>query len=106
MNLPDISATGPELRRRIYKERRVELAFENHRFFDVRRWKIADDVENRAITTLDVYRNMSTGVKRYQKVVLTDRAGKFKEQMNLLPVSRDEIQRNPKLTQTPGWAGN
>jgi starch-binding outer membrane protein, SusD/RagB family len=104
VNLPDISATGPELRRRIYKERRVELAFENHRFFDVRRWKIADVIENRPITTLDIFRNMTTGVKRYEKVVLTDRTGKFQEQMNLLPVARDEIQRNPKLTQTPGWA--
>jgi len=37
VNLPDIPATvtGEDLRRRIYNERRIELAFENHRFFDV-----------------------------------------------------------------------
>ena len=108
VNLPDVPATvtGEELRRRIYNERRVELAFENHRFFDVRRWKIADDVENRPITTLDIFRNMTTGEKRYEEVILLDRTGKFQEQMHLLPIAQDEIQRNPKLTQTPGWGAN
>lgn len=105
VNLPDIpaSVTGDELRRRIYNERRVELAFENHRFFDVRRWKISDVVENRPIETLDIFRNMTTNVKTYQRVVLLDRTGTFQEHMNLLPVATDEIQRNPGLTQTTGW---
>jgi starch-binding outer membrane protein, SusD/RagB family len=105
VNLPDIPATvtGAELRRRIYKERRVELAFESHRFFDVRRWKISSDIENRPITTLDIFKDMSTGVKRYEKVILLDRTGKFQEKMNLLPIAQDEIQRNPKLAQTAGW---
>jgi hypothetical protein len=106
VNLPDITATGPALRRRIYNERRVELAFENHRYFDVRRWEIADDVENRPITTLDIFRDMSSGEKRYVELLLLDRTGKFQEQMNLLPIAQDEIRRNPKLTQTPGWAGD
>lgn len=33
-----------ELRERIRNERRIELAFEDHRFFDVRRWKLYDNV--------------------------------------------------------------
>ncbi|MFC2138325.1 RagB/SusD family nutrient uptake outer membrane protein, partial [Bacteroidota bacterium] len=52
--LPE-TVTGEDLRRKIYNERRIELAFENHRFFDVRRWKIAIDIENRPIRTLDIY---------------------------------------------------
>ena len=58
VGLPDIpvTVTGEDLRRRIYNERRIELAFENQRFFDVRRWGIADVVENSKITTYDIYK--------------------------------------------------
>jgi hypothetical protein len=100
--LPE-SVTGDDLRRRIYNERRIELAFENQRMFDVRRWKIAIDIENRPIRTLDIYLDLTTGEKRYQEVVLLDKSGTYEEKMNLLPIAADEIQRNPKLTQTPGW---
>jgi hypothetical protein len=100
--LPE-TVTGEDLGRRIYNERRIEMAFENQRVFDVRRWKIAIDIENRQIRTLDIYLDLSTGVKRYEEVVLLDKSGTYEEKMNLLPISSDEIQRNPELTQTPGW---
>ena len=100
--LPE-SLTGDDLKRRIYNERRIELAFENQRMFDVRRWKIAIDIENRPIRTLDIYLDLNTGVKRYHEVVLLDKSGTYEEHMNLLPIAADEIQRNPALTQTPGW---
>jgi len=100
--LPE-TVTGEDLRTRIYNERRIEMAFENQRMFDVRRWKIAIDVENRPIRTLDIYLDLSTGVKRYEEVVLLDKSGTYEEKMNLFPISSDEIQRNPELTQTPGW---
>jgi hypothetical protein len=105
VNLPDIPATvtGEDLRRRIYNERRIELAFENHRFFDVRRWKIATTVENAKITTYDIYLNKSTGVKRYEKVVLLDRSNTFKDYQSLLPIAQDERQRNPQIDQNPGY---
>lgn len=105
VNLPDIPATvtGEDLRRRIYNERRIELAFENHRFFDIRRWKISVQVENAPITALDISKNLTTGVKTYQKVVLLNKLGTFKEKMNLLPIAQDELRNNPKLKQTLGW---
>ena len=49
------------------------------------------------------YPDLSTGVKRYHEVVLLDKSGTYEEHMNLLPIAADEIQRNPLLTQTPGW---
>lgn len=105
VNLPDIPATvtGEDLRRRIYNERRIELAFENHRFFDVRRWKIAIDIENRPIRGLDIYKDMTTGVKRYEEVVLLDKTGTYKEYMDLLPIAADELLNMPSLDQTPDW---
>jgi len=71
--------------------------------FDVRRWKTAIDIENRPIRTLDIYKDLTTGVKRYEEVVLLDKSGTYQEKMNLFPIAADEIQRNPELTQTPGW---
>jgi hypothetical protein len=105
VNLPNIPATvtGEALRRRIYNERRIELAFESHRFFDVRRWKIGTKVENAKTTTYDVFLNVATGIKRYEKVVLLDRSGTFQDYKSLLPIAQDEMQRNTGLTQTPGY---
>jgi len=105
VNLPDIPATvtGEDLRRRIYNERRIELAFENHRFFDIRRWKIAMQVENTPIRGLDIYKDITTGVKRYEEIVLLDKSGTYHEYMNLLPIATSELLNMPSLTQTTGW---
>ncbi|REL38055.1 RagB/SusD family nutrient uptake outer membrane protein [Rhodohalobacter sp. SW132] len=104
VNMPDIPATvtGEELRQRIYNERRVELAFENHRFFDIRRWLIADEVENRPIRGMDIFRNMSTGELSYSPVQLLEKIP-WEDKMNLLPIASDEIRRNPGIEQNPGW---
>lgn len=42
------------MRNKIRQERRVELAFENHRFWDVRRWKIAEIVDNKKVHKITV----------------------------------------------------
>jgi hypothetical protein len=104
VDMPPIpaSVSGSALRQRIYRERRIELAFEGHRFFDIRRWRIAGDIENRPIRGMDVVRNMQTGQKTYIPVELLVKAP-YQDRMDLLPVASDEIRRNPKLTQTPGW---
>ena len=44
VGMPDITDSGDALVRRYHNERRIELAFEQHRFFDVRRWMIGDQV--------------------------------------------------------------
>lgn len=102
VDMPDIPAgvTGEDLRRRIYNERRIELAFEGHRFFDIRRWKIADEVETTPIRTLDIFKDMSTGDKRYEPVVLLEK--QWEEKMNLLPVAEEEVRRTG-IEQTSGW---
>src|SRR5438105_377563 len=54
------SVTGENLRARLYNERRIELAFEGHRFFDIRRWKIASVIDNRPIRGMDIVKNLTT----------------------------------------------
>lgn len=105
VNMPDIPATvtGAALRARLYNERRIELAFEAHRFFDVRRWKIAMDVENRPLFGMDIVKNITTGVKTYTPAKKLDR--KFEEKMYLIPIETNEVRRNenPGFKQNPLW---
>ena len=52
-NLP-LNLTQSQMRTAIHHERRIELAFETHRYFDVRRWKIAEDTDNRPIHSMNI----------------------------------------------------
>ena len=101
VNMPPIPATvtGEALRQRIYNERRVELAFESHRFWDVRRWKIAIDIENRPVYGIDVIKNVTTGEKTYTAVKVIER--KYEEKMNWIPIETNELRRNPDITSAP-----
>ncbi|WP_240348140.1 RagB/SusD family nutrient uptake outer membrane protein [Longitalea arenae] len=90
-----------EMRTIIRNERRVELAFEEHRFFDIRRWKIAEQVMNTPLhgMRIDV---SSAGNRSYQRIqILTPR---FKAPaMYLYPIHYDEVAKNPNMQQNPGW---
>jgi len=99
--LPDVTASGAQLYARIQQERRVELAFEDHRFFDVRRWKIAEVTENKPARKITITRNDQTKQKTYKIEVLQER--KFLPQHYLLPIPRSEIQRNSLLEQNPHY---
>ncbi len=86
-----------DFRTRLRNERRVELAFEDHRFWDVRRWKIGD-------ATTDMYGMRITrdnGVFSYEKILLEQRY--FADYMNLYPIPQSEIYINENLQQNPGW---
>ncbi|MEO8174450.1 MAG: RagB/SusD family nutrient uptake outer membrane protein, partial [Sediminibacterium sp.] len=104
VNMPPIpgTVTGDALRQRLYNERRIELAFESHRFFDIRRWKIANVIENRPIYGMDIFKNLTTGATTYSPVLLLQKNA-YQDKMNLLPVDRAEVQRNSPELQTPGW---
>jgi len=104
VGMPPIPATvtGAALRQRVYNERRIELAFESHRFFDVRRWKIGNVIENRPIRGIDIVKDLATGATTYTPVVLLVKLP-YNDKMNLLPIEANEIKRNPNITQSPGW---
>jgi starch-binding outer membrane protein, SusD/RagB family len=81
---------------RIQNERQVELAFEGFRFFDVRRWKIADVTENAPLRGVVITK---TGNKKsYEYKTVQERS--FKESMYLFPIPQNEIQRS-SLQQNP-----
>ncbi len=90
-----------DMRKAIQHERQVELAFEEHRFFDVRRWKIADETENKIMTGMKITRDIS-GNYVYQ--VVDVRAHNFRpSSMYLWPFPQSETAKSPELLQNPGY---
>lgn len=88
---------------RYQKERMVELAFEGHRFWDVRRWKEADKFftsikELKLTTTTDADGNVTGYNYKYQNV-----SRQWDDKMYLFPIPQTERMKNPNLTQNSGW---
>lgn len=86
------------MREAIRKERRVELAFENNRFFDVRRWKIAEQTENGPIYGL----NISADLPDFLKVVPFE-TRVFSKRHYLFPIPSDDVDNDRQLIQNLGW---
>ncbi len=87
------------MRDRIQKERQVELCFEDHRFFDVRRWKKGEQLFNRAVTGMRITKNGSTF--NYTRFTVENRV--FNAKMYRFPFPQSELNKATKLTQNPGW---
>jgi hypothetical protein len=100
--MPDIPAgeTGVALRNRYRNERRIELAYEGHRFFDIRRWMIAPDVLKNA-QGIDIRYPYGSNKPTYTVVEVQGRA--WDNKVYLLPILLDEMNRNELLVQNPGY---
>jgi hypothetical protein len=88
-----------QMREVIQAERRVELAFEEHRFWDVRRWKIAPQTDNRTMHGTEITK--SGGTYSYQTINI--RPHVFRDAMYLWPLPQGELSKSPELLQNPGW---
>lgn len=104
VGMPAVTATSKdELRSAIINERRIELAFEDHRFWDVRRLKLHDGGNSNKVTE-DIYGIEITnndGTFTYTQKLVDDRV--WSEKMNLYPIPYNETNINPNLTQNAGW---
>jgi hypothetical protein len=103
VNMPELPAglSKDAMRDAVRYERRIELAFEEHRFYDVRRWKIADVTENKPAGGISITKSGSNFVYT-PKVALDGR--KFLVQHYWLPIPRAEIQASGnKIEQNPNY---
>jgi len=91
--------SGTALENKIRNERQVELCLEGHRYYDVRRWKIADVTENKPLMGVVITKN-TDGSKTYNYTQVQTRT--FKPQHYLLPIPTSEINRT-NLVQNPGY---
>lgn len=115
--MPAITETGDALRQRLRNERRIELAYEEHRYHDGRRWMIGDQL-GRGIKAIDIQAKLKPGKSplvpyRHDKTVYDytytvydnteNETRVWNDKMYYRPISRDEINRNALLKQNPGY---
>ncbi|TYP97235.1 putative outer membrane starch-binding protein [Sphingobacterium allocomposti] len=116
--MPAINDSGEALKRRYQNERRIELAYEEHRFFDARRWMIAPQTLGRKVSLIRIEGKLKPGkqvsVYRYntENYNYTYTVGTldpgienrtWNDKMYFAPFHRDETNRNTKLVQNPGY---
>lgn len=89
------------MRRLIRNERRIELAFEEHRFRDIRRWKIAEEVYGPQ-EGMRMRLNRATGVLTYQRETVRE-ARFIAPKMYFYPIPFSEWAKNDNMVQNPGW---
>jgi hypothetical protein len=85
---------------RVKNERRVELCFEGHRFWDVRRWKDGEKYFNGNLTGLRLTKNADK-TYTYETFVVENRV--FNEKMYVMPIPYSEILNSKLLEQNPEW---
>lgn len=102
--MPDIPAseTGNELMERYRNERKIELAYEQHRFFDIRRWMIAPDVIVDA-KGIDIRYPYGSDTPTYTVIDIGFMQRNWKNKAYFLPILLDELNRNDLLVQNPGY---
>lgn len=94
----DYGLSNTEFWEKYQKERMVELAFEGHRFWDVRRWKEADKYF-KSITRMNITKNPDESFSYNRETV--SRA--WDDKMYLFPIPQGERMKNQNLSQNPGW---
>ncbi len=91
--------TRDELREVIHNERRVELAFEEHRYFDIRRWREAEAIFQTPLQGMRIVagsNRMNYSPTDLVQVNWTDR-------MYLYPIPYTEVNKNKNMVQNPNW---
>lgn len=98
-NLP-VGLSKDQLRARIWNERAIELSFEEHRWWDARRWKKAVEWFGGPMYEMEITKNDAGGLI-YQEKPFFNRI--YSSHMDLYPIPLSEMRKNPMYVQNPGW---
>ena len=118
VGMPAVTDSGAALMDRYRNERRIELAYEEHRYHDARRWMIAPETLGRGIKVMSTEASLNPGQSpivpyRHDKTVYNyvyesvdnteNEVRSWTDKMYFFPISRDELNRNEMLVQNPGY---
>lgn len=116
--MPEITETGAALKERYRNERRIELAYEDQRYHDCRRWMIAPSAFGRKLIYIDVVGALKPGATppspyKYDETkydytytpleVNSQENRRWDDKMYFRPIPSDEMKTNLKLIQNPGY---
>ena len=96
---PSKSSTKDGMRAIIHQERMIELALEGHRYWDLRRWKLAGEYFSKPIRGWDIFKPDVAGFYEVENIFYRN----YLTKDYLWPISQTELLRNPNLIQNPGW---
>ena len=97
--MPQLSSLSQaDFREKLRNEKRVEFAFESHRFWDIRRWKVGE--QTHMIYGLQITKNKD-GLFEYKRILVEPR--KWEDKMYLYPIANTERFKNVNLVQNTGW---
>lgn len=100
VGMPPTEESGAALLALYRNERTVELGMEEQRYFDIRRWKIAEEVLNKPVHKMVITKN-EDGSFNYEVEEMAPRS--FPARMYWQPIPIDEIRKNANLQQNPGY---
>nr|WP_320060189.1 RagB/SusD family nutrient uptake outer membrane protein [uncultured Bacteroides sp.] len=102
----DVYGSKDEFRRKLKRERQIELMGEGQRYYDLRRWKDAPVEESLPIYGCNALMTSEQKNLFHTPVAVWSLPTTFSRKMWFWPIKHDELKRNKRLTQNPGWTYN
>ena len=91
--------TQAEMRKVIQNERRIELAFEEHRYWDIRRWRLAEQVYAQPIQGMYITKSQTSTTYVPQSVLNVQ----WDNKRYFYPIPYSEVIKNKNMVQNPNW---
>ena len=113
VGMPAVTADesdGRTVMEHIQKERQIELAFEGHRYFDVRRWMIAPQVYTGSNNGIQIIGRLDPNGEMlvdnrytYEYEIISLQQKAWDDRNYFVPITDEEMNRNTALVQNPGY---
>lgn len=87
------------MRQVIHNERRCELAFEEHRYYDIRRWREAETIFRQPLQGMQIVKGTNQTVYTPIDILTVN----WSDQMYLYPIPYTEVNKNSNIEQNPNW---
>lgn len=99
VGMPDFPTgmSNQDFEQKYMNERMVELAFEGHRFWDIRRWKKGDLLKS--IVRMKITKDAANNLTFVREI----KNRSWEDKMYFFPIPDTERRKNPNLTQNTGW---